>query len=236
MRGRKPDPSTVITQPCGHCGAPVTRYRSQETASRELFCGVACWRAWQAERRLTTCAHCSTPFLRSSAGSAQRFCSRDCVKAARLDVDRAAVFWSHVERGDGCWLWRGPVNNGYGRVRINGVTSYAHRLSYELANGPIPDGQDALHDCPDGDNPLCVRPDHLFLGDQRTNNADRDAKGRVRYGDGHASAKLTAEQVRAIRVTYAAGGVSQRGLARLYGVTHGVIRDAIHGKSWRRVE
>lgn len=86
-------------------------------------------------------------------------------------------FWEKVQKTDSCWLWTGgSVPRGYGRfLWPDGRKGYAHRFSYELANGPVPDGLWVLHCC---DNPPCVRPDHLWLGTHADNMHDMAAKGR----------------------------------------------------------
>ena len=91
------------------------------------------------------------------------------------DQDR---FWSKVERGDGCWHWRGAAErSGYGSFRFRGRAQRAHRVSWVLTNGTIAEGMHVLHRC---DNPACVRPDHLFLGTHQDNMDDKSAKGRCR--------------------------------------------------------
>ena len=88
-------------------------------------------------------------------------------------------FWAQVcpEPMSGCWLWSGaPLQNtGYGRIRVGQISKRAHRVSYELNIGVIPQGLSVLHRC---DVPSCVNPRHLFLGTLLDNNRDRDAKGR----------------------------------------------------------
>src|SRR5688572_21396248 len=87
-------------------------------------------------------------------------------------------FEAKVLKTAGCWRWLATKNNkGYGMIGINAAIGkrLAHRVSYELYVGPIPDGLCVLHHC---DNPECTRPDHLFLGTKKDNMADMDAKGR----------------------------------------------------------
>lgn len=96
----------------------------------------------------------------------------------------ATRFWSHVDRTttpDGCWLWTASTTReGYGQIGSTGKNKkrlLAHRLSWELHNGPIPDGLFILHNCPGADNPACVNPAHLRPGTAQQNMDDMVAKG-----------------------------------------------------------
>lgn len=148
-------------------------------------------------------------------------------------------FWEKVRKTpetDGCWLWTAhTVGWGYGsiRARVRGRWSrcYAHRLSWELHHGEIPDGLQVLHRC---DQPLCVRPDHLFLGTQADNIADKIAKGRQNRGETTPNARLTADLVRTLRARHAAGEKTAS-LALFAGVAPRTIRDAVQAKTWGHV-
>lgn len=129
------------------------------------------------------------------------------------------VFDSRYERKpSGCWEWTGTRNTaGYGIFLLPGERAVrAHRYSYERVNGPIPEGMVLMHAC---DNPPCVNPAHLFPGSRGDNVRDAVAKRRLCYGTKHHGAKLTADQVLAIR----ASELSQTVLAKQYGVNPSTI-------------
>lgn len=96
--------------------------------------------------------------------------------------DRAIFrFFSRTNKGSnrlGCWEWIGTITNeGYGVFGAEGGFSSAHRFSWKIHYGDIPDGLLVLHKC---DNRRCVNPEHLFLGTQSDNMRDKIAKGRRR--------------------------------------------------------
>ncbi|MCC6591604.1 MAG: HNH endonuclease [Bryobacterales bacterium] len=137
-------------------------------------------------------------------------------------------FWSKVFKSDKCWLWTaGVINGGYGQIWVNGRNRYAHRLSFEIANGPIPDGLDVLHAC---DTPACVNPAHLYLGDDKRNAADRVARGRSAHPRGtlHPMVKLTEESVRRIY----GDPRPQSVVAREFGVNQTHVSAIKSGRAW----
>lgn len=137
-------------------------------------------------------------------------------------------FMRHVQKTDSCWLWTGAINrNGYGSFWLNGRVETASRAAYQLLVGEISHGLFVLHRC---DNPKCVRPDHLFLGDHATNMRDRNTKGRAYrgIGEGNPRARLTATDAVAIRSSRAAS----RTLAGMFGVSMSTVQRIRSGKQW----
>jgi len=118
----------------------------------------------------------------------------------------------------------------YGSVYVAGKSQRAHRLSYEIAYGRIPDGLLVRHKC---DTPACVRPDHLELGTHADNSRDRTIRGRVPVGTMMSHSKLTDDLVREIRA--APPSVTSVELARRLGCTHQTVWAARTGRTWRHV-
>lgn len=194
-----------------------------------------------------TCEVCGESFtpkyrVTKKYWATRRFCSDACRFAAVVPPPRDGSgkpledrFWEKVQRGSSneCWLWVGALNpDGYGilaggqdRPDVNLLR--AHRVSWEINRGPIDSEQHVLHHC---DNPPCVNPSHLFLGDQVANNADRDRKGRGgdRRGERNGRTVLTDEQVSSIRERYARGGITQLDLGKQYGISEVHVWRIVH--------
>lgn len=160
--------------------------------------------------------------------------------------DAAERFWEKVNKTETCWLWTANKNNmGYGLFRPGGLASkrLAHRISYEMENGPIPEGMCALHRC---DTPACVNPAHIFLGTKKDNVADMDAKGRrvigwnpnnkppIYKGSKNPQAKLTEEKVLEIRARLASGAFV-RALAREFRVDRKTLMRIRDRESWKHI-
>jgi DNA-directed RNA polymerase specialized sigma24 family protein len=157
------------------------------------------------------------------------------VRRARL----GSQDWLRLATGFGCWEWTASTTRKYGKIRRegrNGRWTTAHRLSWELHFGSIPDGMCVCHRC---DNPVCVRPDHLFLGTHADNAADRNAKGRASnvraQGTKHHAAKLHDAAVREIR---AADGDRMRlaEMAARFGVSASTVKSVLARRSWKHVQ
>ena len=151
----------------------------------------------------------------------------DDIKSLKARKTVEARFWAKVNvRGpDDCWEWTAQArhNGGYGKMSAGrGIILRAHRLSWNLHHGPIPDGMCICHRC---DNPSCCNPAHLFLGTHLENVHDMWAKDRgrappVQSGETHPMATIPDSELPAIRVSKE----THSALGRKYGVSHQTIR------------
>lgn len=133
---------------------------------------------------------------------------------------------------DECWEWVGGHNGGYGALRVGGQIKRAHRLSWELANGPIPADMCICHHC---DNRGCVNQRHLFKGTNAENMADMIAKGRSRRGELHPKAKLVPFTVRLIRRLHDRG-LSHALLGGVFGVAEPTVQHVCQRINWKHVD
>jgi hypothetical protein len=188
------------------------------------------------------CARCGRNFIAARTDNpGQRLCSLACRYAT---VPLEERFWSKVRKTESCWLWTGAGGGHYGRLVRGGRLDLSHRVSWELHNGPIPDGLFVLHNCPGGDTPACVNPDHLWLGTGAENSADMVAKGRsargghtgrrLRGADNH-RARLTEEQVREIRRLHATGEYAFAHLGRQFGIDDTYVARIVRHVAWKHV-
>ena len=150
-------------------------------------------------------------------------------------------FWKFVDKTEGCWLWTGATTDfGHGLINSggkHGKAIRAHRVSWELHFGAIPDGLLVCHHC---DVPACVRPDHLFLGTKLHNNADCARKGRYDRvkrpkGSRHGMSKLTDDEVRQIRQLYLDAKPTLQALAGQFGVSLQQIFRIVHRRAWQHL-
>ena len=168
-------------------------------------------------------------------------------------------FWQKVNKSDGCWEFTGTPSQRYPVVSLGNLKYIkAHRYSYQVHCGEIPEGMMVCHKC---DNPKCVRPEHLFLGTCKENLQDMSRKKRGffnrpqsgiprRRGESHPyyngnpllegekspNARLTNKTVKEIRQSYEAGGISQDALAIKYGVSQSGISAVIRKQTWDHVD
>lgn len=153
-------------------------------------------------------------------------------------TERMELYTNKSGGDDGCWPWVGTVRaNGYGHIRVGHKMVPAHRVAYELAFGRIPycEGHHGMCVCHRCDNPSCVNPRHLFLGDHKANMADKVAKSRQQRlgGSANGRAKIDWEDVASIRSMYAAGGMSYGKLSTRFGLSKSQIGEIVREESWK---
>lgn len=182
-----------------------------------------------------------------------------------ITKESIALFWGNVKikSRDDCWNWTATTNKfGYGQLKRSGVTMRAHRFSYMIKLGQIPDGMCVLHRC---DNPLCCNPKHLFLGTKKQNSEDMVKKGRQasgdkngarkhperhEYGDYHwarrmphlvsrgskcGASKVTEAVVVEMRREFPSAMTSYRRFGSKYGLSAQGALDIISRKTWKHV-
>ena len=169
-------------------------------------------------------------------------------------------FFRSFHKTEGCWIWEANRTAlGYGRFHLGRKTLGAHRVAWALYRGPIPEGLCVLHNCPDGDNPSCVNPAHLWLGTQLDNVRDRHAKGRdgrsggfrhrchrgaenisarspeIRQGIRNGNVKISEIDVQVIRACHDKSRAVRRRLAETLGVDKETVRRIISGEYWKHL-
>lgn len=131
-----------------------------------------------------------------------------------------------IEATTGCWLWQmSCTRDGYGLLKWNKITQRAHRLAYTAFIGEIPEGNIVRHTC---DTPQCCNPKHLVVGTVQDNVNDMIKRGRGAYGEKHPSARLTWDDVAAIRSSSEPVSV----LVDTYGISESQIRRILNNTRW----
>lgn len=149
--------------------------------------------------------------------------------AGRPPIPLPVRFWGKVDRrsSDECWLWTGAEHGkGYGGIQVDKKSIPAHRVSWELAHGPIPHGMSVLHRC---DVPRCVNPAHLWLGTHEDNMRDMVAKGRGHWG------VATHAQVVACRTLFEKENWSARKIAGELRLTIDIVQAIIARRTYKNI-
>lgn len=151
----------------------------------------------------------------------------------KIQRGRVELFWSRVNKTDGCWLWTGSQHpQGYGAINNGKRRLLTHRLSWLLATGEDPGKRLVLHKC---NVRLCVRPDHLYLGGHKENLQDRIEAARLKGESFRPHHKLTEEEVRSIKRLLAKKHISQKAIGDKFGVKRSTILSIHLGHSWKTV-
>ncbi len=166
---KHPTAGVGIEKKCIGCAKAFLVFPYLKDSQR--WCSRIC--RYDPKRRVPmACAQCGKSLRKG------KFCSRSCRSGFTKRNDLISErFWPKVKKStSGCWLWGAGVNEkGYGIFWMNGRNERASRVAWLLTNGGIPDGLYACHFC---DNPICVRPSHIFLGSNRENQLDYQKKRR----------------------------------------------------------
>ena len=132
-------------------------------------------------------------------------------------------------RSSGCWEWQNSLNDdGYGKFHLHGRKQLAHRVSYKIYKGEIPEELCVLHSC---DNPKCVNPSHLFTGSHQDNMKDMRGKGRGNIGERHGLSVFNEKQIIEIRNLYPS--LSYQKIADIYEVNKTTIEDIVKRNTWK---
>ena len=163
---------------------------------------------------------------------------------------KALAKWERfIERTDSCWIWKGATKSGYGIVGVGGRSNPRHLKAHRLAILGFEDYDNPGFVCHKCNNPLCVNPAHLYLGNGKTNFDDMVASGGpskafLKYkgnaeslighhkkGEDASHSKLTWKAVREIRQAVA-NGSRYKPLAEKYGLHYETIANVARGKRW----
>lgn len=168
-------------------------------------------------------------------------------RVIRDNPDAARLFAKVVDGSHGCWNWTASSTDGYGTIFFRGRSWRAHRVSYTIFCGEIPDGLLVCHHC---DNPACINPSHLFLGHASANMKDMVRKGRARalidgsqshFKSGHAprgedgsGAKLTEQDALKV-IELAAAGEFTKNIASKFGLRRETVQMILRGQTWKHL-
>jgi hypothetical protein len=198
------------------------------------------------------CEYCGLEFewIRHDSQKPARFCKRECTnKDIGIRGNKNRIFWlsatenekkermksfffNKVIQKEGCWGWIGGLDkNGYPYIYGGKGPYKAHRLSYEIHKGLIPEKMRVCHKC---DNPTCTNPEHLFLGTSKENTQDSISKGRFIKGEKVHCSKLKEDEVKEIKKMLDLG-VTCAYLSRKYKVHYMTIKCIEKNKTWKYI-
>lgn len=213
--------------PCMNCGEP---FYVRELNPRK-HCSAKCRDESSEKKKAVVCANCGRNFKYKHRNSSTKYCGPACYHASQkkpMTIDR--LFHGTTRTDSGCLNrpW-GSTISGYSSFNVDGKTKLAHRVSYEMHYGPIPDGLVVCHKC---DNPFCIEPTHLFVGTHKDNTQDALQKNRLVRGEAAKNSKLTDQDVLTIRARHKAGGITAAALAKEYKVSIALMSFVINRQRW----
>ena len=237
---------------CKFCNSIFSGMTSKNRSP--IYCNRICMKAAYTHTKLTSsCITCSKEMI-FSPWEKKKYCSQHCIRYSGdkecLRQAKSKGVWQtstdeekliliqkayeeRVIKKEGCWGWnRVTFSKGYGKINTGKrKILLAHRASWLIHNGKIPDGLWVLHKC---DNPVCSNPDHLFLGTAKDNSIDCAKKNRknISYGTDRKHTKLNEEKVAKIKL-YLEEKLSFSKIASLFNVSVGCIQQIKEGRTWK---
>lgn len=206
-----------------------------------------------------SCSYCGKQIKKSNGefkksvkrGLKNHYCNRACSGKAKIitidETKNRLINESIKDPKTGCWNWHKSKNKkGYGHTAYNHIRSYsAHRASYKIFNGEIPESMVVRHKC---DNPACVNPEHLELGTHQDNADDKVKRGRQSKGTSSGRTKLTEGDIIEMRVLYKYyltkrkskkckiySKYSTIGLSKMFQIGISTVDSIVRGESWKHV-
>lgn len=241
----------MIDMQCAFCKNYFpSQWASSWNRPSPKYCSQKCMSEGFERKVNNICDACKKEFVTRPSES-RKYCGVKCIKRStkHFDGKRCPSFWDKateeeklvrykemfeekVVKKDGCWEWRNPAGSaGYGYLGPTGHVINAHRLSWLIHNGSIPQGLWVLHKC---HNPICSNPDHLYIGTPKDNTRDMILAGRAVYNQQSSkNAKLTLEQAKEIKLLLVTTDLSQYQIAKKFNVSRGTVQDIKRNKMWR---
>lgn len=180
-----------------------------------------CYQDWYRKNRGKECQNCKIKFIGRS-----EFCSNRC-----------KLLHHHIKTEKRCWEFKGYISpDGYALIRDieNKKHILAHRLSYQIFNGEIPEKMLVCHHC---DNRKCINPEHLFLGTHQDNSDDAKSKNRIISPGRKNHGKRKLNKILVIKIRkWIEEGISCLEIARRLNVTSDCIYDIKYRKTWKHIE
>jgi transposase len=205
------------------------------------FCSDRCKELYTPPKQ-TICRTCGVILKRKNRtkNTTYKYCSAECYKK-RKKLSLNEQYEKHVikREGDKCWGWKGCTNEfGYGLMRHERKCMRAHRVSWEIHKGKIPNKLHVLHYC---NNPICSNPNHLFVGTDQDNVDYCKASGRKwsnpnpNKGEKHHNSKITDEKAKKVKL-FLKQGNSPRDVATMLNVKIHTVYSIKYNVSWKHVQ
>jgi len=243
---------------CVICNALFKFYNSTlKFGAIGKYCSLQCkGKGLTLIRPIKKCENCNSEFTTSLSYKMKKYCSKKCYSLTMEGIEKPS-FWETaseenklerlrqsfekyiIRNKEGCWGWKGSLKKKYGSLQYGGKykSISAHRASWILNFGPIPEGMFVCHNCPGGDNPNCFNPNHLFLGTPTDNVHDMHKKGRANILKGQEApgSKLTEFQIMEIKKLLKQN-ITLQDIADKFNVHIFTISDIKNNRTWKHIK